>query len=67
MPIWLITSFSLPVARTTGRLPALLMKDLWRNPFAMATLAAVSSTLLVGSWLLRAGRARRTSRRASIS
>ncbi len=56
MPIWLITPCSLPVARTTGRLMALLVKDLWRSPFALATLAAVSSIVLVSAGVLHGTR-----------
>lgn len=70
MPIWLITSLSLPVARTTSRLMALLVKDLWRNPFglaSLATLAALSAIAVLSSGALLAVRTRRTSRRASIS
>ncbi len=67
MPIWLITSVSLPVARTTGRLLALVVTDLWRSPFGMATLAAASSIALLGSAVLLVRRVRRTSRRVSIS
>jgi hypothetical protein len=67
VPIWLITSVSLPVARTTGRLMALIVKDLCRNPFGLATLVAVSSLVIVSPWVVLAVRARRTSRRTSIS
>jgi len=67
VPIWPLTSFSLPVARTTGRLMTLLVKDLWRNPFGLATLVTVSSIVVLCSWVFLAVRARRTSRRASIS
>ena len=52
MPIWLITSVSLPVARTTGRLLALLVQGLWRNPFGVATLAGASSIVVVASGVL---------------
>ena len=61
MPIWLITSFSLPVARTTGRLLALLVQGLWRNPFGVATLAGASSIVVVALGVLLALRQRRTS------
>jgi hypothetical protein len=65
---WLITAFSLPVARSTGRL-LLVSSGLLRHPLHMVALAvAVSIVVAVaGSRSLLRARHRRTLRRGPVS
>ncbi len=67
MPIWLLTSFSLPVVTTTGRLMTLFLHALWRNPPGMATFEAATSITVAVSWTLLAVQERRILRRGSTS
>jgi hypothetical protein len=67
VPIWLLTSFSLSVVTTTGRLMVLIVHTLWRNPSGMATFKGVTSIMVAASWTLLAVHERRILHRRSTS
>jgi hypothetical protein len=61
MSTWLITSFGLPVALTTGRLAAPVLGGLPRHPLSLAALAVTLSVLVTGLTLTLVRRRRRVS------
>jgi hypothetical protein len=63
---WLITSFGLPVALTTGRLTA-LTESLPRHPADVLVGAVVLALVMTGSIVVAQWRRRRVSRRGSTS
>ncbi len=67
MPIWLLTSFSLPVVTITGRLMALIVHTLWRNPSGLSTMEKVFSIIAMASWTRLALHERSVLRRGSTS
>jgi hypothetical protein len=67
VPPWLITSFGLPVATTTGRLIVVLSSNLSRHPFSAVTVVVGLSMVAAGWRILLHLRHRRALRRGSIS
>jgi len=66
MSTWLITSFGLPVALTTGRLTT-LASSLPRHPAGVAVVAVVLSAVTASCIAVVQWRRRRTSQRGSTS
>jgi hypothetical protein len=66
MSTWLITSFGLPVALTTGRLTA-LTEALPRHPAGVLVMAVVLSVVTASAIAVAQWRRRRGSQRGSTS
>jgi hypothetical protein len=67
MTSWLITSFGLPVATTTGRLIVMTSTTLSRHPLSAVTAVAGSAVGAAGWGTLAHLRHRRALRRGSVS